>query len=88
VALRKRGRRRHRLRAIRWQNAGSPFYDDGPALFAAVVEAALEGIVAKRLDQPYRRGERGWVKIKSRDYWRFGQERELAQSRPRRRLTI
>jgi ATP-dependent DNA ligase len=63
-------------------------FDDGPALFAAVVEAELECIVAKRVDQTYQPGERSWVKIKNRAYWRFGQERELAQSRRRQRLTI
>jgi bifunctional non-homologous end joining protein LigD len=33
-------------------------FDDGPALFAAVVEQRLEGIVAKRRDGLYRPGER------------------------------
>jgi ATP-dependent DNA ligase len=42
--------------------------------------------VAKRLADPYRPGERGWIKIKNRAYWRFGKERELA--RPRQKLTI
>lgn len=38
----------------------------GRALFAAAQEQALEGIVAKRLDAPYRPGERcdAWTKIK------------------------
>ena len=62
-------------------------YDDGPALFAAVVEAGLEGIVAKRLTDPYKPGERGWVKIKNRAYWRFAQERD-ARARQREKLTI
>jgi ATP-dependent DNA ligase len=56
-------------------------------LFAAVVDAGLEGIVGKRRADPYRPGERGWVKVKNRAYWRFEHERELARSRPRRRLT-
>ncbi|MBL8756399.1 MAG: DNA ligase [Planctomycetes bacterium] len=40
---------------------------DGLSLFAAVKEQGLEGIVAKRLDAPYRPGERGdaWQKIKA-----------------------
>jgi hypothetical protein len=25
---------------------------------------------------PYRPGERGWIKVKHRGYWRFGQELE------------
>jgi hypothetical protein len=44
--------------------------------------------VAKRLTDPYRPGERGWLKAKNRSYWRFQQEREFAQSRRRQRLTI
>ena len=38
----------------------------GTGLFAAAEEQGLEGIVAKRLDAPYRPGERGdaWLKIK------------------------
>ncbi|MCC7396282.1 MAG: ATP-dependent DNA ligase [Planctomycetes bacterium] len=38
----------------------------GLSLFAAVRERGLEGIVGKRLDSPYRPGERGdaWLKIK------------------------
>lgn len=41
--------------------------DGGHALFRAACEQGLEGIVAKRLDAPYRPGERGdaWIKIKA-----------------------
>lgn len=60
-----------------------PVFDDGPSLFAAVCEQGLEGVVAKRRDSLYRPGDRGWVKVKNRGYWRFGEERELAQSRRR-----
>jgi bifunctional non-homologous end joining protein LigD len=56
-------------------------FDDGAALFASVCEHGLEGVVAKRRDSLYRPGERGWVKVKNRGYWRFGQERELAGRR-------
>jgi ATP-dependent DNA ligase len=40
---------------------------DGLVLFAAVQEQGLEGVVAKRLDAPYRPGERSdaWQKIKA-----------------------
>ena len=31
--------------------------------------------------EPYRPGARGWIKVKHRHYWRFGQERERAQRR-------
>jgi len=62
-----------------------PVFDDGAALFASVEEQGLEGIVAKPLSSTYRPGERGWIKVKNRAYWRFGQELELAQSRRRPR---
>jgi bifunctional non-homologous end joining protein LigD len=51
-------------------------FDDGEALFAVVCQHGLEGVVAKRRGQTYRSGERGWVKIKNRDYWRYGEELE------------
>jgi ATP-dependent DNA ligase len=63
-------------------------FDDGQALFAAVVEQGLEGIVAKPRTSTYRLGQPGWLKIKNRGYWRFGQELELAQSRRGTRVTI
>jgi hypothetical protein len=34
---------------------------------------AGRGDSAKRLDEPYRPGERAWVKAKHRSYWRFGE---------------
>jgi ATP-dependent DNA ligase len=46
-------------------------FDDGEALFDAVWRNGLEGVVAKRLGQRYRSGERGWVKTKNRHYWRY-----------------
>ena len=67
------------LRAPAWLNHGC--VDDGPTLFAAVVEQGLEGAVAKWLDGVYRPGERDWLKVKNRAYWRFGQEGEVASSR-------
>ena len=53
-------------------------FNDGVALFAAVQQQELEGIVAKRLSSRYRPAVRGWVKIKNRDYWRYELERESA----------
>jgi bifunctional non-homologous end joining protein LigD len=60
-------------------------FGDGAALFDAVCEQELEGVVAKRLNEPYRPGQRAWVKTKNRDYWWYEIEREGAVnvSRPR-----
>jgi bifunctional non-homologous end joining protein LigD len=49
-------------------------FDDGERLFAAVLQQGLEGIVAKPLASTYRPGERDWLKVKNRGYWRLGQE--------------
>ena len=51
-------------------------FADGAALFAAACEQGLEGIVAKRRSEPYRPGERAWIKVKNRAYWRYGEELE------------
>ena len=63
-------------------------FDDGDALFDAVVSHGLEGIVAKRKAGIYRSGYRGWTKIKNPSYWR--RESEIAhmqRSGERTRLT-
>jgi ATP-dependent DNA ligase len=54
----------------------SPAFEDGTALFDAVCELGLKGIVAKRLDERCRPGERHWVKTKNRSYWRYVEELE------------
>jgi bifunctional non-homologous end joining protein LigD len=51
-------------------------FDDGEALLEATGAQGLEGIVAKRRSEAYRPGERGWIKVKHRHYWRFGRELE------------
>jgi ATP-dependent DNA ligase len=43
----------------------------------------LEGVVAKRRNSRYRPGERGWIKTKNREYWRYEIERESAINKPR-----
>jgi len=63
-------------------------FDDGAALFAAVCEQGMEGIVAKRQTQPYRPGERGWVKTKNKAYWRYGEEVELLRRSLERRYAV
>jgi bifunctional non-homologous end joining protein LigD len=54
------------LRGAAWQ---TPAYHlgEGRELFAAAAEQRLEGVVAKRLDSPYRPGKRTdeWLKIKN-----------------------
>jgi bifunctional non-homologous end joining protein LigD len=54
-------------------------FDDGHALFAAVCDRGLEGVVAKRRCQRYRPGERAWIKTKNKDYWRYDQELEAVR---------
>jgi bifunctional non-homologous end joining protein LigD len=50
--------------------------DDGATLWRWVCERGLEGVVAKRLADRYRPGERRWPKIKNRAYWRYPLEVE------------
>jgi ATP-dependent DNA ligase len=56
----------------------SPSFDDGEAVFAVACERGLEGVVAKSLRASYKPGERGWLKIKNRAYWRYPLEVEAA----------
>jgi ATP-dependent DNA ligase len=58
-------------------------FDDGAALFEAICERGLEGIVAKQRNSRYRPGERGSIKTKNRNYWRNEPERESALNKPR-----
>ena len=56
-------------------------FDDGAALFAAVCERGLEGIVAKQARSTYRAGRHGWIKIKNPGYWRRPAELAAMQRR-------
>jgi bifunctional non-homologous end joining protein LigD len=58
-------------------------FDDGAALWEAVCEHELEGVVAKHHSGRYVPGGRVWIKTKNREYWRWEPEREGA-SRIRR----
>ena len=62
-------------------------FDDGEALFQAACENGLEGVVAKKLTQSYRPGERLWIKTKNRDYWRYPLEIESLHRAIERRAT-
>jgi ATP-dependent DNA ligase len=58
------------------------------ALFTAVCELGLEGVVAKNDTSLYRPNDRGWVKIKNPTYWRRDAEREaMARKHERRART-
>jgi ATP-dependent DNA ligase len=63
-------------------------FDDCEALWEAVCEHELEGVVAKKRSARYLPGERGWVKVKNRDYCRWELERERALERPRVRQFV
>src|SRR5689334_10954110 len=63
----------------RWRTAQA--FDDGEALWHAVGEHELEGVVAKKRSSRYASGERGWLKTKNRAYWRWELEREGRSSR-------
>lgn len=63
-------------------------FDDGQALWDAVCEHELEGVVAKRRTSRYAAGERGWIKTKNRDYWRYEMERESAINQRRERQFV
>jgi bifunctional non-homologous end joining protein LigD len=66
-----------------------PAFDDGDALWHVVIAQQLEGIVAKRLNDPYVPGDRRlWVKVKSPAWPRRTLEREaMAKAHERRRRT-
>jgi ATP-dependent DNA ligase len=84
------GERRPRLESLNlngpyWQTPET--FDDGEALFDAVCERELEGIVAKRLSGRYTPGCRGsWIKVKNRDYCHYEIERESAINKTRHRI--
>jgi ATP-dependent DNA ligase len=51
------------------------------------IPAELEGVVAKKVNEPYLCGERAWVKVKNRAYWRYELEREGALRWRSRKVT-
>jgi bifunctional non-homologous end joining protein LigD len=78
--------RRRRLKAL---DLNGPSWcttvatDDGASLWDWVCNRGLEGVVAKRVSEPYRPGQRRWLKTKNRGYWRYPFEVEAALSRAR-----
>ena len=71
------------LHATHWATAET--FEEGDALFAAVCEHGLEGVVAKQLSSRYGSGRRGWIKTKNPNYWRREMEREAMQRSAERR---
>ena len=63
-------------------------FDDGRALFTAVCELGLEGVVAKRHASLYRPNDRGWVKVKNANCWRRDAERVAMARKHERRLPV
>jgi bifunctional non-homologous end joining protein LigD len=49
-------------------------FDDGHALYEAVCERGLEGVVAKWRRANSRPGQHGWIKVKNPAYWRRDSE--------------
>jgi bifunctional non-homologous end joining protein LigD len=65
-----------------------PSFDDADALWSVVTAQKLEGVVAKRLGDPYVPGDRKrWVKTKSAVWPRRERERE-AMGRRRQRVLV
>lgn len=60
--------------------------DDGHALYEAVCDLGLEGVVAKRTASRYGANVRGWVKVKNPN-WRRDAELEAMQ-RARNRQVV
>jgi ATP-dependent DNA ligase len=61
----------------------TPAFTDGAALWTVVEAQSLEGLVAKPLGSLYKPGERGWLKVKNRTYWKYELEREAIVERTR-----
>jgi bifunctional non-homologous end joining protein LigD len=78
-ARRRRLLEEQRLSGPAWHTP--PSFEDGAALWGVACELELEGVIAKRANERYRPGERGWVKVKNRDYWRYPLERAAARHR-------
>jgi bifunctional non-homologous end joining protein LigD len=74
-------KRRELLETLNVESAGVQLvatFEDGEALFQVICDHGLEGVVAKRLRDPYRSGERLWQKTKNRATPRFAEERARA----------
>lgn len=62
-------------------------FDDGHALYRAVCELGLEGVVAKQVASRYGPTRRGWIKVKNPHYWRRDSElRAMSRSAEGKRI--
>jgi bifunctional non-homologous end joining protein LigD len=80
--------RRRRLEALDLRSPHvrvTSTHGDGAQLWASVVAEGLEGVVAKRVDEPYRPGQRRWIKRKNPEWCRLGHERERVRASWQRR---
>jgi ATP-dependent DNA ligase len=71
---------------LRWRTPQR--FDDREALWYAVCEHELEGVGTKPRRSRYLPGERGWIKTKNRDDWRYELEREGVLKRRRVRQFV
>jgi ATP-dependent DNA ligase len=55
---------------------------------AAANWLSLDSVLAKRRSDRYLPGDRAWMKVKSRDYWRHEMEREGAFNSRRERQFV
>jgi bifunctional non-homologous end joining protein LigD len=63
-------------------------FDEGLALYQAVCERGLEGVVAKWRRSTYRPGQHGWIKVKNPNYWRRDSEIAAMQRAAERRRQL
>jgi bifunctional non-homologous end joining protein LigD len=79
------GERRHKLEALLIGSERLRFskaFDDPVSLLSACKEHALEGIVSKRIDMPYRPGRSDWVKVKCPQWLVRNQDRSKMFEKP------
>lgn len=60
---------------------GSPAMASLAYLHVRRLTPALEGVVAKPVRSLYRPGERGWIKVKNRAYWKYPIEVDAVRRR-------
>jgi ATP-dependent DNA ligase len=74
--------RKHKLRSILPKDSERIFYCDhvernGESLFRIACENDLEGIVAKKMGDPYLQDQASWIKIRNTNYSQWQGREEL-----------